>query len=48
MNIKILVLAVADKGVASPLLWMLLNKRGNSPTVERMALLKHVLVVSHG
>ena len=44
LNINILVLAVAYKGVAIPLLWMLLDKRGNSHTLERMALLKHFLV----
>jgi hypothetical protein len=44
MNINILVLAVAYHGVAIPLLWMLLDKRGNSHTLERMALLKHFLV----
>jgi hypothetical protein len=43
-NINILVLAVAYHGVAIPVLWMLLDKRGNSHTWERMALLKHFLV----
>lgn len=44
MNINILVLAVAYHGVAVPLLWMLLDKRGNSHTFERIGLLKHFLV----
>ena len=44
MNINLLVFAVAYHGVAVPLLWMLLDKRGNSHTLERVALLKHVLV----
>lgn len=44
MNINILVLAVAYNGVAIPLLWILLDKRGNSHTLERIALLKHFLV----
>lgn len=44
MHINILVLAVAYKGVAIPLLWMLLDKRGNSNSLERMALLKHFLL----
>jgi hypothetical protein len=44
MNINILVFAVAYHGVALPLRWILLDKRGNSPTLERIALLKHVLV----
>ncbi len=43
MNINILVLAVAYKGVAIPLLWVLLDKRGNSNTHERIGLLKHFL-----
>ena len=44
MNINILVLAVAYKGIAIPVLWMLLDKQGNSHTFERIALLKHFLV----
>jgi len=43
MNINILVLAVAYKGVAIPLLWVLLDKRGNSNTHERIGILKHFL-----
>ncbi|GAK58853.1 transposase IS4 family protein [Candidatus Vecturithrix granuli] len=43
LNINILVLAVAYQGVAIPLLWMFLDKRGNSNSLERMALLKHFL-----
>jgi hypothetical protein len=43
MNINILVLAVAYKGVAIPLLWILLDKRGISNSLERMSLLKHFL-----
>jgi len=43
-NITILVLAVAWRGVAIPLLWMLLDKRGNSNSQERIALVKHFLV----
>lgn len=42
-NINILVLAVAYHGVAIPLLWVLLDKQGNSNSLERIALLKHVL-----
>ncbi len=44
MNINILVLAVAYKGVAIPLLWVLLDKQGNSHSLERIALLKHFLL----
>ena len=39
-NINILVLAVVYKGVAIPVYWLLLNKRGNSSTRERVALVK--------
>jgi len=42
MNINILVLAVAYKGIAIPLLWIFLDKRGNSNSRERIALLKHL------
>jgi hypothetical protein len=38
-NLNILVLGVAYKGIAIPLLWTLLDKRGNSNTDERIALL---------
>jgi hypothetical protein len=44
LNINILVLAVAYHGVAIPLLWVFLPKRGNSHTLERIALLKHFLL----
>ncbi len=43
LNINILVLAVAYNGVAIPLLWVFLDKRGNSNSLERIALLKHFL-----
>jgi hypothetical protein len=42
-DINILVLAVAYHGVAIPLLWVFLDKRGNSNSLERIALLKHFL-----
>jgi hypothetical protein len=42
-NINILTLAVAHKGAAVPVLWLLLNKRGNSNYVERIALLKRFI-----
>lgn len=44
LDINILVLAVAYKGVAIPLLWLLLDKRGNSNSLERIGLLKHFLI----
>ena len=36
LNINILVLALAYKGIAVPLFWTLLPKHGNSNTEERM------------
>jgi len=44
LNINILVLAVAYNGVAIPLLWMFLDKRGISNSFERIGLLKHFLL----
>jgi hypothetical protein len=44
LHINMLVLAVAYHGVAVPLLWTLLDKRGNSHPLERIALLKHFLL----
>jgi len=43
LPINVLVLAVAYHGVAIPLLWVFLDKRGNSNSLERIALLKHFL-----
>lgn len=42
-NINILVLAVAVKGVAIPLFWTMLDKRGNSNTQERKDLMDRFL-----
>ena len=42
-NINILMLAVVYKGIAIPIYWLLLNKRGNSNTRERIALLKRFI-----
>lgn len=39
-KINFLVLAIAYKGMAIPIYWILLNKKGNSNTRERIALLK--------
>ena len=44
LNINILVLAVAYHGVAIPLLWVFLDKQGNSNSSERIAILKHFLL----
>ncbi|MDR8201979.1 hypothetical protein ABPitt_20770, partial [Acinetobacter baumannii] len=39
-NINILMLAIVYRGIAIPILWTLLNKRGNSDTKERIALIQ--------
>ena len=39
-NINILTLAITFKGIAIPIYWELLNKKGNSNTSERIALIK--------
>ncbi len=41
--INILMVGVAYKGLAFPLLWVLLDKKGNSDTLERLALLDSLL-----
>lgn len=42
-NINILVIAIAHRGIAFPIVWRLLDKRGNSSTNERIALLQRFL-----
>lgn len=42
-NINILMLAVVYKGIAVPVYWILLNKKGNSSTRERIALIKRFI-----
>lgn len=42
-NINILTLAVVYKGAAIPLLWVLLDKKGNSNTSERIELFERLL-----
>ena len=39
-DINILMLGIVFKGTAIPIYWMLLDKRGNSDTPERMALIQ--------
>jgi hypothetical protein len=43
--INILMLGVAYKGLAFPLLWVLLDKKGNSDTEERLALVDKLLTL---
>ncbi|SMG64422.1 [weak similarity to] transposase METH_orf 1, partial [methanotrophic bacterial endosymbiont of Bathymodiolus sp.] len=42
-DINILRLAVAYKGAAIPIYWLLLNKKGNSNTRERIALMQRFI-----
>ncbi len=44
-HINILMLGIAYKGLALPLLWVLLDKKGNSDTRERLALLDTLLTL---
>ena len=44
-KINILMIAVAYKGLAIPVVWMLLDKKGNSSTDERIALMQRLLTV---
>jgi hypothetical protein len=44
-DINILVLSIAYKGVAFPIVWHLLGKKGNSNTQERKALMKRFLAL---
>lgn len=45
LNINILLLAVVDGGLAIPVAFVLLNKAGNSNTLERTALMEQLLSV---
>lgn len=44
-NINILMLSVVYKGIAIPLLWKLLPKRGNSDTAERVELMQRFITL---
>ncbi len=43
-HINILMLSITYKGIAIPLFWRLLDKKGNSNTAERIALLERFIV----
>ena len=43
VNINILMLGVCHKGIVLPLVWQLLDKRGNSNTRERLSLIDELL-----
>ena len=43
LDINILMLTVAYRGIALPLMWSCLKKRGNSNTLERIGLIKQIL-----
>lgn len=42
-NINILMVTMTYKGIAIPIYWVLLDKKGNSNTRERIALINHVI-----
>lgn len=42
-NINILLIGISYRGTAIPLIWMLLNKRGNSNQIERIELLARLM-----
>ena len=44
-NINILMLAIVYRGIAIPIVWTLLNKRGNSDTKERIALIQRFISI---
>ncbi len=44
-NINILMLAIVYRGIAIPIVWTLLNKRGNSDTNERIALIQRFISI---
>jgi len=45
LDINILMLAVVYKGIALPLMWSCLKKRGNSNTSERSSLIKQIILL---
>lgn len=45
LDINILMLTVAYRGIALPLMWSCLKKRGNSNTLERIGLIKRILLL---
>lgn len=45
IDINILMLTVAHRGIALPLMWSCLKKRGNSNTSERIDLIKRILLL---
>jgi len=45
LDINILMLTVAHRGIALPLMWSCLKKRGNSNTLERIDLIKRILLL---
>lgn len=44
-NINVLILGIAYRGIAFPLIWVLLPKRGNSNTRERISLLNRFICI---
>ena len=44
-NINILMIVITYQGIGIPVVWMFLNKRGNSNTAERIALVKRFISI---
>ena len=44
-DINILMLVIVYRGIAIPIVWTLLNKRGNSDTKERIALIQRFISI---
>ena len=44
-NLNFLVLAIVYRGIAFPLLWILLDKKGNSNTAERIEIIERFLAL---
>src|SRR5437879_10971990 len=47
-NINFLVLSVVHEGIAFPVLWLFLHKKGNSNTEERMQLIDRFIEIFGG
>ena len=45
IDMNILMLTVVYRGIALPVMWSCLNKRGNSSTLERLDLIKRILLL---
>jgi hypothetical protein len=48
ININLLILGIAYKGIAFPVLWLFLPKQGNSNRAERIELIERFLDIFGG